>query len=219
MQIKMIKTFIGCLLLGIAPAFGQLDGNTIKLEGIGVDNTSKYKLKRKSPSLLSPEKTGIGFKYDSIQLRIDDKPALDITIDNKEFLDPHLDGYKPKFFKDADLSEEEGNSDQYLGDFKTKGKFITVYCRDHQFVDGDRVKLMQNNVVLKNNIILTGRDKPVLIDLEDGFNQIDFIALNQGSSGPNTAQFRVYDEAGELLAVNVWNLSTGGKGTLIVVKE
>jgi hypothetical protein len=34
------------------------------------------------------------------------------------------------------------------------------------------------------------------IVLEKGFNKIDFVALNQGSSGPNTAEFKVYDDKG-----------------------
>jgi hypothetical protein len=32
------------------------------------------------------------------------------------------------------------------------------------------------------------------------FNKIDFEALNQGSSGPNTAEFKVYDDKGSLIS-------------------
>ena len=49
-------------------------------------------------------------------------------------------------------------------------------------------------------------------------NKIDFVALNQGSSGPNTAELRIYDDNKKLLSSNQWNLATGSKATLIIVK-
>ena len=52
-----------------------------------------------------------------------------------------------------------------------------------------------------------------------GFNIIDFVALNQGSSGPNTAEVRVYDDAGNLVGNNRWNLATGVKATYIIYKN
>ena len=109
--------------------------------------------------------------------------------------------------------------DMYLGDVKTSSKFIGVVCRDHEYVDGDRVKVYANDVVVEPNILLTGSFKGVNIDLDKGFNRLDFEALNQGTSGPNTAQVDVYDENGKLLYSNKWLLSTGSKASLIVVQE
>jgi hypothetical protein len=57
------------------------------------------------------------------------------------------------------------------------------------------------------------------IVLEKGFNKIDFEALNQGSSGPNTAEFQIYDDNGGLISASQWNLGTGFKATIIVTKE
>ena len=45
------------------------------------------------------------------------------------------------------------------------------------------------------------------------------MALNQGESGPNTAEVRVYDDQGNLMMANRWNLATGTKATFIVVKD
>ena len=50
-------------------------------------------------------------------------------------------------------------------------------------------------------------------------DEIDFVALNQGSSGPNTAEVRVYDDIGNLVGNNRWNLATGVKATYIVYKN
>ncbi len=119
---------------------------------------------------------------------------------------------------------EQGQSnkffgDMYLGDVKTSSKFVGVVCRDHEYVDGDRVRVYANDVVVEPNIMLTGTFKGINIDLDKGFNRLDFEALNQGSSGPNTAQVDVYDESGKLIYSNKWLLSTGSKASLIVVQE
>ena len=52
-----------------------------------------------------------------------------------------------------------------------------------------------------------------------GFNKIVFVALNQGQSGPNTAQLRIADDQGYVVSNNVWNLLTGVKASVVVVKE
>ena len=119
---------------------------------------------------------------------------------------------------------EKGNSgkhfgDMYLGDLKTGAKFVGVVCRDHEFVDGDRVRIFVNGEVAEPNILLTGAFKGINLELEKGFNRLDFEALNQGSTGPNTAQVDVYDDKGKLIYSNKWLLSTGSKATLIIVKE
>jgi hypothetical protein len=120
--------------------------------------------------------------------------------------------------------QERGNSDKhfgdmYLGDIKTKAKYVGIVCRDHEYVDGDRVKIYANDMVVEPNILLNGSFKGVNVTLDKGFNRLDFEALNQGSSGPNTAQVNVYDEKGQLLYSNKWLLSTGSKASLIVVQE
>lgn len=119
---------------------------------------------------------------------------------------------------------EKGNSgkhygDMYLGDIKTSSKFVGIVCRDHEFVDGDRVRIFVNGEVAEHNILLTGAFKGINLELEKGFNRLDFEALNQGSTGPNTAQVDVYDEKGQLIYSNKWLLSTGSKASLIVVKN
>jgi hypothetical protein len=52
-----------------------------------------------------------------------------------------------------------------------------------------------------------------------GFNKIDFEALNQRSSGPNTAEFQIYDDNGGLISASQWNLGTGFKATIVVTKN
>ncbi|NNE78230.1 MAG: hypothetical protein HKN31_14300 [Pricia sp.] len=110
-------------------------------------------------------------------------------------------------------------ADMYLGDIKSNGKYVGIVCRDHEFVDGDRVKIYVNDKVADPNILLTGAFKGINVDLEKGFNRLDFEALNVGSSPPNTAQIDVYDDQGQLIYSNKWLLSTGSKATLIITKD
>ena len=70
-----------------------------------------------------------------------------------------------------------------------------------------------SNLLLKNQFFI------LKLPLVQGFNKIDFQALNQGSSGPNTAELRVFDDNGVALAAHKWNLSTGSTATMIIVKE
>ena len=55
--------------------------------------------------------------------------------------------------------------------------------------------------------------------VEFSWHKIDFVALNQGDSGPNTAELRIYDDNDILISSNQWNLATGAKATLIIVKQ
>ncbi len=109
--------------------------------------------------------------------------------------------------------------DQYLGEIKNNGKFVGIVARDHEFVDGDRVKIYLNETVIDPNMLLTGVFKGVNVDLNKGFNRIEFEALNEGSSSPNTAQIDVYNDQGELIYSNKWLLSRGAKASLIITKE
>lgn len=128
-------------------------------------------------------------------------------------IDPKVGPKEPK------EGSKQHFADMYLGDVKSNGKFVGIVCRDHEFVDGDRVKIYVNDKVADSNILLTGIFKGVNIDLEKGFNRIEFEALNVGSSPPNTAQINVYDDKGELIYANKWLLSTGSKATLIITKD
>ena len=109
--------------------------------------------------------------------------------------------------------------DQYLGDIRSEGKFIGIVCRDHEYVDGDRVKIWVNEVVVEHNLLLTAGFKGINVNLQSGFNKIEFEALNHGSSAPNTAQVDIFDDKGVKIYSNKWLLSSGSKASLIVTKE
>lgn len=109
--------------------------------------------------------------------------------------------------------------DQDLGSFRTNSKSVNIICRDFQYPDGDRVTILINDVPVIQNIVLEQSYQKFNIPLDIGINRIAFKALNQGSSGPNTAAFKVYNDAGMLLSSNEWNLATGAKATLVIAKD
>jgi len=109
--------------------------------------------------------------------------------------------------------------DQDLGSFRTNSKSVNIICRDFQYPDGDRVTILINDVPVIQNIVLQQNYQKFNIPLDIGINRIAFKALNQGSSGPNTAAFKVYNDAGVLISSNEWNLATGAKATLVIAKE
>ena len=137
----------------------------------------------------------------------------------EEFLDPGEDYLKRLQSPEAEQNPGDFKVDQYLGDFKSNAERVRIVFRDHSQPDGDRIQVRLNDNVFSPNILLVESYKKLDVDLSLGFNKIDFVALNQGDSGPNTAEVRVYDEQGKLMMANQWNLATGSKATFIVVRE
>ena len=109
--------------------------------------------------------------------------------------------------------------DQFLGEIRNDGEYVNIILRDHEYPDGDLIKVQVNENVVMPAILLTEKAKGFKLDLKNGFNVVDFVALNQGSSGPNTAEIIVYDDQGKLVGTNRWNLATGVKATYIIYKN
>ena len=124
-----------------------------------------------------------------------------------------------KAFKKINGQYQYPKIDQDLGSFRTNSASVNIICRDFQYPDGDRVTILVNDIPVIVNIVLQQRYQKFNIPLEVGMNKIAFKALNQGTSGPNTAAFKVYNDAGMLLSSNEWNLATGAKATLVIAKD
>ena len=122
-------------------------------------------------------------------------------------------------FSEGGVNKSKFSKDFYLGDLETNSEYIIIKCRDHEYVDGDRIRLMINGAVIHPNISLSSIFYVVDVDLDDGYNNIDFIALNEGESSPNTAQLIVLDEFGKQLSNKKWLISTGYKAKLVVFKK
>ena len=144
------------------------------------------------------------------------KPDLDIT-KKTDLVTPTWD--IKQTFKEGNSTSTKFRKDYYLGELETDSKYVIIKCRDHEYVDGDRIKLLLNNIVIHPNITLTGTYYTIDIDLIEGYNNIEFVALNEGESSPNTAQLSVFDENGVNLSNNKWLITTGYKARLVVFKK
>ncbi len=158
---------------------------------------------------------------------------------NTTAIDKNLNSYKPpktqnilletkpedgdiigrRYWKGKDVTHQKLGSSFSLGTINSFSKTVKIECRDHSYVDGDRIKIYLNEQSVSDNIGLKGSYYVVYINLEQGYNRIDFQALNQGSTGPNTAELNVYDDKGNLISAKDWNLSTGQIATLGIIRK
>ncbi len=198
----------------------QIESNSnsveFKVQEMDTPNATGLELpSRKKPSLSIPleerdPKT-------TMKLGEDDGEALDIT--KTDGLMENISDKAPKAFtKDKEPSPEFGK-DQYLGEVKTGTQFVSVQYRDHEYVDGDMIRVYVNGDIVQSSIYLGGSFSGFTLRLDEGINKVEFEALNQGASGPNTAELHVYDDNGFIISAKEWNLLTGSRAIIMVVKE
>ena len=173
------------------------------------------------PSLLNKKPKNI-LPIDLNIKKNNSEPKINMDISEQEkFINPS-EYYTSRMNRkkgESNKMPDEYKNDMYLGDYLTSESSVNVTFRDHEYPDGDRIQIKVNDKIVVANILLVETFKGLNIELEEGFNRIDFIALNQGDSGPNTAELKVYTNSGALVGSNQWNLATGVKATYIVVKE
>ncbi|MEM7086071.1 MAG: hypothetical protein AAF489_07805 [Bacteroidota bacterium] len=201
-------------------AHAQLDTNTnsVRFENEDTEIRDPSGLQmpaRVKPSLTIPKEE----REPSASMTIgkDEPEPFDMMEDDGLLLNDK--GKAPKAFtKDKEPLPEFGK-DQFLGEIKTGSQFLSIKYRDHEFVDGDRIRVYVNEDIVQASVFLGGSFAGFILTLEEGENIIAFEALNQGSSGPNTAELHVYDENGFIVSAKEWNLLTGNVARVKVIKE
>ncbi|UZH55167.1 hypothetical protein JRG66_14620 [Salinimicrobium tongyeongense] len=220
---KKLILLVFCLNIYVSQA--QIDNPTAPTKAPGElmapktgSESSSFK-KTSGNHSLSTKKGILGTQSESMKLGEKEEKSFSMRTDQNGLMTFKGKDFTPKAFTKDKEAREEFRRDQYLGDFKTTGVFVELYCRDHEYVDGDKVKVTVNGVVIDRNMSLGGTFTPIMVKLDSGLNNIEFEALNQGTSGPNTAELRVYDDQGREVARKEWNLLTGSKASLVVVKQ
>lgn len=204
----MKKFLVVLLVLIVSNSFSQVENSTRKID-IKPPKTSVN-----IPPVINKNPNSFTFK--KIEKKKDEKGFM--IADNEYFLNPG-DTYLKRLNKEKEKNPNNYTGDAYLGDVKTISETANIVCRDFEYVDGDRVSIMVNDEIVVQNLTLNSSFRGINLKLKEGFNKIDFIALNQGDSGPNTAELRIYDDNDVLISSNQWNLATGAKATLIIVKQ
>ena len=193
---------------------------TISLVSYSQIENSKRKIELLPPASAAIKKLDITpTNPNYFSLKKKEKSSTVKRLDKKEnFLNPG-DIYLKKLNREKDKKPNDYNKGAYLGDVSTGSSYVNILCRDFEYVDGDRVRISVNDSIVIYNLYLESTFSGFKLPLSKGFNKIDFTALNQGSSGPNTAELRVYDDNNTMISSNQWNLSTGATATFIVVKQ
>jgi len=209
---------ISLLLCGVT-LMAQIDNRNVDLNLDPVVDDFSDPTGVELPAISQPTLTDLNptFKPNATLDISDEEKKVDFSADDG--LMDYTSNIVPKAFKkDKEASEEYGR-DQYLGDVGTSGGFVMVKYRDHEFVDGDRIRVFCNGDVVQSDVFLGGTFRGFTLNLEPGLNKIVFQALNQGSSGPNTAELHVYNDKGQLISAAEWNLLTGHKAVIDVMKN
>ena len=178
--------------------------------------TTKLKLNWDVPALVEPTSSSPGIEYKSILEKDDsylkrysvlkkDNQKTSVLEKKSDFKNPG-DEYKDKLNKEI---AEGSKVDVFFGKFVVNTPTLIIKTRDHMDPDGDKVRVIVDDVVVILVIELESSFKTHTVDLKEGDNLLDILALNQGLSGPNTATFALYDGNNNLITTNDWNLNTG----------
>ena len=184
---------------------------------------SKLKLNWDEPAKVETPSNTKSLPYKSIFDKNDDylkkysilnqkKGEESVMVQKNEFKNPG-DEVKDKLNKETQQGSWEN---VFFGKFKVNTHVIKIKTRDYMDPDGDKVRIILNEVTVVNVINLDSDFKTCYIDLREGDNLMDIVALNQGLSGPNTATFAIYDENDNLITTNDWNLNTGVAAKFII---
>lgn len=200
-------------------SFGQIDGSTTNASGenpfFRPTATSLVPENKPPISLTIPFKDRdpkMQFPPPSQETKQLDMTASDGLLD-------HIPGKAPKAFQKDKEPRPEFARDQDLGDVTTSGDFVQIKYRDHEYVDGDLIRVYVNGDVVQSSVFLGASFSGFTLSLQPGANRIEFEAINQGSSGPNTAELHVYNEKGLIISAKEWNLLTGYKASVLVIKD
>lgn len=225
---KRLKSLILMLLMGVngglfINSFGQTltdHRRTIHLFNSETqESSSSNLLPKNNHSFLSGSKTN-PFQPQTSEMATPNNWNM---TGGENFIDPG-----EKYLRKLNSSLNSGNNedkslmsrvDVFLGDIRDDGAFVQIALRDHEYPDGDLIRVYVNDIEVFPRILLHERYSILQVPLAPGFNKLDFLALNQGSSGPNTAEIKVFNDRGNLVGNDRWYMATGVKATYLVVKE
>jgi len=206
-----------CIFISTA-LFAQLDNNNGpkekgKIKAIVLNNSKEIKI----PKPLELDGTQ-GFKkaFDKEKEKLKQEEE-EAALNNKGILTKEQ-------LNDLRVKEMYGKReikkvDSHQGNFLTLSKTLTLSFRDFGAIDGDIIGIYHNGILIVKNTTLNQHYKSFQIHLDKGDNQIEILALNQGSLGANTAQYKLVNGSGLTIASQYWFLATGARAIFNVTKS
>ncbi|NLP58228.1 hypothetical protein [Lutibacter sp. B1] len=226
-----IALFITTIYLLPVNSFSQIDSSKTAKKPQEIDNElttvkSNNQLNAKSLNTKVPNSSNIDLNSNNKlneNAVVEQLKKSNTNSNNSNFLMETLpedrDIIGKKYWKGQDVTNKRLESNLGLGTIYSTSKTVRIECRDHSYVDGDIIKIFINEKPIDSKIALKGNYYVLYVNLEQGYNRIDFQAMNQGLSGPNTAELNVYDDKGNLISAKEWNLPTGYIATLGIIKK
>ncbi len=206
-----------CILLSTA-LFAQLDRNNGskekgKIKAIVFNNSKEVK----TPKPIELDGT-LGFKkaFDKEKKKLEQQKE-EKALNNKGVLTK--DQLNNLRIKEMYGKREIKKVDSHQGNFLTLSKTVTLSFRDFGAIDGDIIGIYHNDILIVKKTTLNQHYKSFPIYLEKGNNKIEILALNQGSLGANTAQYKLVNSSGLKIASQYWFLATGAKAIFNVTKN
>ncbi len=194
----------------------QIDAKLIN-KNIEIDEEDKQ---QDISYLFYTKKSPLRFEYKS-----NPKQYLNPTQKNVDMRNPFTsdeddeDVMVVKHFNGKNTTKTTMKTTQNLGTIESNTKYVRIEYRDFGLVDGDRVRVFLNEKEIDSNVHLDGLYYTLHIKLDKkGYNRIDIQAINQGYVGPNTAEFIIYDDKGNIISHKTWLLKTGQNATLGIVR-
>jgi hypothetical protein len=108
--------------------------------------------------------------------------------------------------------------DYLLATYKCSTTIAKFTLKDFGEPDGDVVRIWLNDEIVINAITLENGYREIQLNLRNGQNLLVIEALNEGMVSPNTAQFSIFNDKGEMIGNNLSGLLTNVKATIIINK-
>ena len=208
-----LKIFLSLLLFNTIASVSFAQNDTTKLKKIDTEiNTTKStnQLKATSQNNTINPKNQLNINIDKKLNTAAINKQLNTSKPNNnsnfllETLPEDQDIIGKKFWNNKDVTHTKLKSNFSLGTIKSSTRTVKVECRDYSNVDGDRIRIFVNEQIVSDNIGLKGNYYVYYITLKEGYNRVDFQAINQGLYGPNTAELNLYDANGTLISSKEW---------------
>jgi hypothetical protein len=197
-------------LISFSGAFaqGEFINRSTAIPAGGIGTTKSVK-----PSVLSPDSN-----FPSTSKSIIEKKPIQFT-QKWDFVNPGQPLQDKMNKRESDFNPQFVNKNQSFGEFRTKSEYVRICYRDYSAIDGDVVSIYTSDMMLVPTAILDMECHYMKLNLLKGANTINFKALNEGSSYPNTGELQIYDDQGQIITSNRWGLETGYVGTITIYKD
>ena len=148
------------------------------------------------------------------------KPEEEKSIFEKEQFDSPAKEYTDKMNKQITDGKiyDYYKKDYLLATYKCSTTIAKFALKDFGEPDGDVVRIWLNDEIVINAITLENGYREIQLNLRNGQNLLVIEALNEGMVSPNTAQFSIFNDKGEIIGNNLSGLLTNVKATIIINK-